>query len=250
MTRLFAKVLIVVLAVVFLSSAVVFAEKLQLGKKPIYVVKTKVTMKMDAKTSEAAWKKAPNVASSINHYIVTATGAVKTGSPPDGTKVTTLKYLWDAKNLYCFIKVKDPQNYTGSISPTDFDSVQYSIDAKNCNKSTYNGKCDASYTLSRPFKRANGQPYSEVWGWGETVQMAAFKKNSKSIGTASNYTQEVKIVMSLHGVATLKAKKKIGWDMQINDATVAKAGRTYQLVWNSLDYAWVNPSTMGTLILK
>ena len=245
----FARVFSVVLAVVFISSATVFAVDLSLKKAPLYVVKATGTMKMDAKMSEASWKKATNVASSIDRTIITATKAVVKGTPAGAAKVTTLKYLWDSKNIYCFIVVKDSQNYTASVNAIDFDAVEYHIDAKNCDRSSYNGKCDAQYRLSRPYKRANGKTYTDVSGWG-AYNAAAFKVNSKSIGTATNYTQEVKIVLSHHGVATLKAKQKIGWDIQVNDAKVAKAGRTYQLVWNSLDNAWVNPSTMGTLIMK
>ncbi|MEI6601874.1 MAG: sugar-binding protein [Clostridia bacterium] len=244
-----ARIMSIVLALVFLSSGTILAEALSLKKASIYVVKTTVSMKMDGKTYEKSWSKAPNVASTMSHTIVTATKKVVKGTPAGAAKVNTLKYLWDSKNIYVLISIKDLENYTGSIGPTDFDSVEYHIDAKNCDRSSYNGKCDAQYRLARPYKRSNGRTYTDVSGWG-AYNAPAFRVNSKSVGTSTYYTQEVKIVLSHHGVSSLKAKQKVGFDIQVNDASPVTAGRRFQIVWNSLDNAWISPKSMGTLIMK
>ncbi|MEI6601876.1 MAG: sugar-binding protein [Clostridia bacterium] len=245
----FAKVISVVLAIVFLSAGTAFAEALSYKMPALYVVKTTVAMKMDAKTLESSWKKATNVYATMKHWETTATKKWTKVKPAGAASVSTLKYLWDSKNIYVYIVVQDPKNYTGSIQPVDFDAVEYHIDAKNCDRASYNGKCDAQYRLSRPYKRANGKTYTDVSGWG-AYNAAAFRVNSKSIGTTTSYTQEVKIVLAHHGVATLKAKQKVGFDIQVNDASPVTAGRRFQIVWNSMDNAWINPSTMGTLIMK
>ena len=243
------RVLSVAIALAFLVSGTAMAEALSFKMPSLYVVKSTVAMKMDGKSLESSWKKATNVATTMKHWETTATKKWTKVKPSGAASVTTLKYLWDAKNIYVFIVINDLKNYTGSIIPTDFDSVEYHIDAKNCDRTSYNGKCDAQYRLARPYKRANGKTYTDVSGWG-AYNAAAFRVNSKSIGTSSSYTQEVKIVLSHHGVATLKAKQKIGFDIQVNDASPVTAGRRFQIVWNSMDNAWINPSTMGTLIMK
>jgi len=245
----FVRVMSIVLALVFLSSGTVFGVALSYKMPALKVVKTTVAMKMDAKTLEKAWAKAPNVASTMNHWEVTASKKWQTTKPAGAASVSTLKYLWDSKNIYVYIVVKDLQNYTGSVGPTDFDAVEYHIDAKNCDRSSYNGKCDAQYRFSRPYKRANGKIYTDISGWGAYNQ-AAFKVNSKCVGTATSYTQEVKIVLAHHGVATTSKGKKIGFDIQVNDASPSTVGRKFQIVWNSMDNAWINPSTMGTLIMN
>jgi len=248
----FVKVLSVVMAIAFLSTVSVFAAEtaLQYGKSPISVVKASAALKMDGKALEASWKKAPNLNKTIDHYKITATGAWKKLPAAGVASVTTLKYLWDTKNIYCFITVKDTTNYTaGAINVLNIDAVEYHLDAKNSDRISYSGKNDAQYRFSRPYKRANGQTYTDVSGWG-SYNAPQFKNNCKSIGTSTTYTQEIKIPLATHGVATLKKGQKIGWDIQVNDATAQKAGRTYQLVWNSKDNAWTNPSTMGTLIMK
>ena len=243
------RVFSIAIALAFLVTGSAFAEALSYKMPSLYVVKTKVAMKMDAKTLESSWKTAANVATTMNHWETTATKKWTKVKPSGAASVSTLKYLWDAKNIYVFIVVKDLQNYTGDINPVSFDSVEYHIDAKNCDRTSYNGKCDAQYRLSRPYKRANGKTYTDVSGWG-AYNAAAFRVNSKCIGTSSSYTQEVKIVLAHHGVATLKAKQKVGFDIQVNDASPVTAGRRFQIVWNSMDNAWINPSTMGTLIMK
>lgn len=246
----FTRVLSIIMVIAFLSSATVFAEVLTLKKKAITVTKATGTIKLDGKDREYSWKKARNMASTINHTIITRTKAVVNGQPAGCAKVTTLKYLWSKKALYVFITIKDKTLYSKGFESIQFDSVEYHIDAKNCDRASYNGICDEQYRLSRPYKGTDKKIHTDVTRWGKVNIIPAFTKNSKSIGTSTSYTQEVKIVLAHHGVANLKAKQKVGFDIQINDATATKAGRTFQLIWNSLDNAWINPSTMGTLIMK
>ena len=226
---------------VFLLSVGVAAEGNGSGslKKPaIKVTKASGTIRIDGKATEASWKKAPNLYKTMNTEIITATTKTTTKFPANSAKITTLKYLWDAKAIYVFMTVADKTSSVNAIEAYNQDSIEYHIDVKNCKRTAYNGKCEGQYRMNRK---------AAVSGWGY-FNRAGFVSSAKSINGSSSYTQEVKIRFDWHGVSSLKKGAKIGFDIQVNDAI--NNVRTYQIVWNSLDNAWSNPSTMGTLIFN
>lgn len=235
------KVIGLSMMMVFLFSVAGFAandnESAHLKKKPITVKKLVGKIKIDGKSKDKAWKSAKNVAKGIDTLIYTSSKARTKKFPADAAKVTTLKYLWDSKGVYAFITVSDKTPSTTAFEVTANDAVEWHIDAKNCKRASYNGKCDGQYRLSR----------SGVISSFGYINRSGFKSNSKAVNGKTSYSQEIKIRVDWHGVKSLSKGKKVGWDIQVNDGI--NNTRTYQLVWNSLDNAWTNPSTMGTLVM-
>lgn len=211
------------------------------GMASIKVTKASGTMKIDGKAKEKSWSKAKNYASKVNGYILTKNKTINAKKTSKMATVKTFKLLWNSKGLYCFMQVNDKtKSMNASGSPTDSDSIEYHIDANYLRRTSFGSdKNDAQYRLARDGKT--------VSGWG-SYNRNAFKSNAKGSTTASSYQQEIMIRWDNHNAKNVKKGKKVGFDIQVNDA-VSNA-RTYQIVWNSWDNAWVNPSTMGTIILN
>ncbi len=226
-----------------------------MGKKAKNVKKAAGKIKIDAKSKDKAWKKATSfkatdfvwaVGSGEGVGMALGKSAVKkiTSKDTKAKKIAypkTLKVTWDKSWLYVYMEVSDKtQQNIFPYNDYNTDSVEYYIDAKDTNKAlTDANKSAAQYTLAR-----NGKGYT---GWG-SKNLARWKKSVKTKDTKAAYTHEVKIKFSDHGVANMKVGKKIGFDIQINDSTTGKT-RDYNVVWNSLDNAWTNAATMGTIKL-
>lgn len=227
----------------------------QLNKKVKNVKKATSKIKIDGKAKEKAWKKAAQIKKSEcvwavgdasgNGMAAGKSSAKKfTNSDLNGRKVAypkTLKITWDKSWLYVFFDVSDTtQHNVFPYTHYNTDAVEYYVDVQNTDKPlTDFNKSAAQYTLAR-----NGKGYS---GYG-SKNLTRWKKSIVSKETKKGYTQEVKIKFSDHGISNMKAGKKIGFDFQINDSMEGKI-RDNHIVWNSLDNAWSNAATMGTIKL-
>jgi len=205
-------------------------------KPPISIAKATSSISIDDSALEADWTNTMNYASIIDQ--TKTAGAWVPGQPEGCATVDTLKFLWDENFIYVYISVKDSTISALSTTTYNNDSVEYFIDATNCDKPSYNGVDDGQYRLGRDGTISGMGGYNAI----------TFATNSKSVSTDTGYTQEIKIALADQGVTTALAEgQSIGIDVQVNDA---KDGtRTWQLVWNSKDVGWANPSSMGTVNL-
>lgn len=241
--------LVVASALVLTFALTAFAAgdgKSQLKMPTLKIAKVSKAIKIDGKANDKAWAKCKNLASLMGsgHYMdqSKSPAVIMKGIPAGAAKVKVLKILWDPKALYVYIQIADNTPYEDPTHVSNSDSVEYHIDAKNLDKTAYNpnSKNEGQYRLTRQ---------GFITGWG-SFSRAAFKVDSKCIATASGYQQEIKIRWANHGISKMTKGKKIGFDIQVNDATAAASGRRYSIVWNSEDNAWTNPATMGTLLTK
>lgn len=246
------KVISISLALVTACSAFAFAagdgSSTVGGKtKTLKVKQKKGTVKTNGKATEKAWKKA---------------GVIKSGAFTWGTdddmmaaktkkisgnvaKIGACKLLWDKKGIYIYIDVKDNTPYDDKFAGvTSVDSVEYHFDMANKKNNAYMGKNDVQYCFTRT---------GRLNGWGE-MNTNGFRssRNSKSINNKKKgYKQEIYVRCDWHGVTSFKKGMKVGFDLQINDALKKNTQVTRRhIVWNSIDNAWNNPATMGTLILS
>ena len=216
--------------------------------KTLQVKKRSSKVKIDGKNKDKAWKKATSIKSSAFTYgLDKDMNAGKTSSkfPKDVAKISACKLLWDSKGIYVFMNIKDTTPYDDTFAGIyNSDSVEYHFDMKNKKSTAYMGKNDVQYIYSRK---------GNLGGWGEQ-NSNGFKssKNSKTIDKkAKGYQQEIYVRCDWHDVTSFKKGNKVGFDLQINDALHKNSNTTRRhIVWNSVDNAWTNPATMGTLILK
>lgn len=140
-------------------------------------------------TVDAAWSKAVELP--INRYQTAwqgATGVAKT--------------LWDEQNLYVLIQVSDAQLDKSNVNAWEQDSVEIFLDENNAKTSFYQDD-DGQFRINFD-NEASFSPASLSEG---------FESATKVSGT--NYTVEVKIPFKK---VTVSNDKKIGFDVQINDA--------------------------------
>jgi len=232
------KLLAICLTVLFLlPTFVVQAADNSFGKPPISIGFSSNPITIDGIADETDWANTANMASIIDN---TRTGGVWVAGQPSGcATVDTLKFLWDANFIYVLIKVNDSTISAPDTSAYNNDGVEYFIDTLNDKtKTAYNGVYTAQYRKERS---------GAVSGWG-SYSNANFTINSSCVSTDTGYTQEVKIAGADHGPTTFAAGTSIGFDIQINDAK--DGARTWQIVWNSKDVGWTDPSSFGTLDLS
>lgn len=168
---------------------------------------------------DAVWSQA--AALPVNRYQLAWQGA--TG---------TAKALWDAENLYVLIQVSDSQLNKTSANPWEQDSVEIFLDQNNGKTSFYqddDGQYRINYDNEASFNPAD---------IGTGVVSA-----TKVSGT--HYTVEVKLPLSR---ITPENGKKIGFDVQINDAK--DGARQSAAAWNDTTGAgYQDTSVYGILTL-
>ena len=113
------------------------------------------------------------------------------------------KALWDEKNLYVLVEVQDDKLDKSSANAWEQDSVEIFVDQNNGKTSSYEEGNDGQYRVNFD---------NEV-----TISPASLAEGFESATSISgtNYTVEVKI--PLKAITPAKGKK-IGFDIQINDA--------------------------------
>jgi len=213
---------------------------------------------IDGKAKEASWFHAVNYAKQLNNYIDSqdSNSPIKSQDgdgpgkykgiqwKPGMAKVKVCKLLWNKTGLYCYMEVADKTKClykTGAVE-INSDSIEYYIDAANKDRKSYgNDNNEEQYRLDRGGKQTPSGSHAETPG------QKAFLIDSKSISTSDGYQQEILIRWDSHNLKKVKKGNKVGFDIQVNDAV--DHVRKTQVIWNSWDEAWFNPSTMGTIRL-
>ncbi|WP_339269594.1 endo-1,4-beta-xylanase [Paenibacillus sp. FSL R5-0470] len=143
------------------------------------------------------------------------------------------KALWDDENLYLLVQVNDTQLNKSSVNEYEQDSVEIFLDQNNAKTSFYQSD-DGQYRVN----------YDNETSFNPTSIAAGFESATQISGT--NYTVEVKI--PLHGI-TPDNDKKLGFDVQINDAK--DGSRQSVAAWNdTTGTGYMDTSVYGVLTLK
>lgn len=145
----------------------------------------------------------------------------------------TAKALWDDKNLYVLVNVKDTELDKASQNPWEQDSVEAFVDENNGKTTTYQ-KDDGQYRVS--FENKQSFNPAEI--------STGFESATKVSGT--NYTVEMKIPFK---TVTPSNNQKIGFDVQINDAK-GSGTRKGTANWNdTTGVGYQDTSVYGVLTL-
>ncbi|MBN2354230.1 MAG: endo-1,4-beta-xylanase [Spirochaetales bacterium] len=167
---------------------------------------------------DAVWTKAPAM-----DIVIFVQGKGATGAG---------RALWDGKNLYVFVKVKDPLLSKKSANDYEQDSVEIFVDEKN-NKSFDYKEDDAQYRVNFT------NDFSSRGNPAKIVSAVAV--------TSDGYAVEAAIPFRF---ALPKPGTKIGFDLQINDDQ-GKGRRESYSKWNDpTNESYRNTSGFGTLVLK
>ncbi|WP_141505351.1 endo-1,4-beta-xylanase [Paenibacillus luteus] len=171
-------------------------------------------------TVDSVWSSAPEIP--INRYQMAwqgATGVAKT--------------LWDNENLYVLVQVRDAQLDKSSAAEHEQDSVEIFVDENN-GKSSFYQDDDGQYRVN----------FDNQTSFNPTSFAEGFVSATKISGT--NYTVEVKIPFKK---VTPGADKKIGFDVQINDAK--DGARQSVATWNdTTGNNYMDTSGYGILTLS
>lgn len=152
-------------------------------------------------TVDAVWSQAPVLP--VNRYQMAWQGASGVA-----------KALWDDQNLYVLIQVTDSQLNKTNVNAWEQDSVEVFVDQNNAKTSYYqddDGQYRVNYTNETSFN-----PSSIANGFASATQVSG-----------TNYTVEMKIPLNK---VTPDNNKKIGFDVQINDAK--DGSRQSVAAWN------------------
>ncbi|WP_019912469.1 endo-1,4-beta-xylanase [Paenibacillus sp. HW567] len=170
-------------------------------------------------TVDAVWSKAPELP--VNRFQMAWQGASGVA-----------KTLWDDQNLYVLIQVSDAQLDKTSKNVWEQDSVEMFLDENN-GKTTFYQADDGQFRINFD-NEATFNPASMADG---------FQSATKVSGT--NYTVEVKIPFKK---ITAGNDKKIGFDVQINDAK--DGARQSVAAWNdTTGNGYQDTSVYGVLTL-
>ncbi|WP_081387650.1 endo-1,4-beta-xylanase, partial [Paenibacillus odorifer] len=143
------------------------------------------------------------------------------------------KALWDDQNLYVLIQVSDTQLDKSSVNAHEQDSVEIFVDQNN-GKTTFYQDDDGQYRINFD-NETSFNPLSIAAGFESATQISG-----------TNYTVEVKI--PLQGI-TPDNDKKLGFDVQINDAK--EGSRQSVAAWNDTSgTGYMDTSVYGVLTLK
>nr|WP_245987857.1 endo-1,4-beta-xylanase [Cohnella lupini] len=170
-------------------------------------------------TVDSAWSEAAEIP--INRYQMAWQGA--TG---------VAKALWDDQNLYVLIQVSDAQLDKTSAAAYEQDSVEIFLDQNNEKTSSYQAD-DGQYRVN----------FDNETSFNPTGIETGFASATKVSGT--NYTVEVKIPLTS---VTPGNDKKLGFDVQINDAK--DGARQSVAAWNdTTGTGYMDTSNYGELTL-
>ncbi|MES2429346.1 MAG: sugar-binding protein [Bacteroidota bacterium] len=180
--------------------------------------------------ADSLWLRAP-----VNDIGKTISGTIQTGS--------TWQAMYDATNLYVFVKVKDSTLSNLGYNDWDQDGVEIYISGSNNRNGIYNNTTDHQYRFNW-----NMLPYSTRNIQGNT--------NSKDNivyaipTTTDGYTLEVAIPWATIGGGTPFNFKEIGFDININDQHDGAAQREATVGWNSTNSDnYLNTTNFGSVPL-
>lgn len=171
-------------------------------------------------TVDSAWGAANEI--SINRYQMAWQGASGVA-----------KALWDDQNLYVLIQVSDAQLDKSSANAYEQDSVEIFLDENNAKSFSYQAD-DGQYRVN----------FDNETSFNPAGIAAGFVSATKISGT--NYTVEVKIPLKS---VTPTNGKKLGFDVQINDAK--DGSRQSVAAWNDTSgQGFQDTSVFGELTLS
>lgn len=144
----------------------------------------------------------------------------------------TAKALWDDQNLYVLIQVSDSQLNKANENAWEQDSVEVFLDQNNGKTSSYQDD-DGQYRIN----------FDNETSFNPPSISEGFVSQTKK--TANSYTVELKIPLT---AVTPANEKKLGFDVQINDAT--DGARTSVAAWNdTTGNGYQDTSVYGELTL-
>lgn len=145
----------------------------------------------------------------------------------------TAKALWDDHNLYVLIQVSDSELNKANANAWEQDSVEVFLDQNN-GKTTFYQSDDGQYRIN----------YDNETSFSPTSIATGFESQTKK--TETSYTVELKIPLT---AVTPANQKKLGLDVQINDAT--DGARTSVAAWNdTTGNGYQDTSVYGELTLS
>ncbi|GLX67178.1 endo-1,4-beta-xylanase [Paenibacillus glycanilyticus] len=144
----------------------------------------------------------------------------------------TAKAIWDDQNLYVLVQVSDTQLNKANANAWEQDSVEIFLDQNNAKKSYYQSD-DGQYRIN----------FDNQTSFSSASIATGFESQTKKSGTS--YTVEVKIPLT---AVTPANQMKLGFDVQINDAT--DGARTSVAAWNdTTGSGYQDTSVFGELTL-
>ncbi|MEK5478164.1 endo-1,4-beta-xylanase [Paenibacillus sp. FSL R5-0407] len=144
----------------------------------------------------------------------------------------TAKTLWDDKNLYVLIQVKDDKLDKSSVNVWEQDSVEVFVDENNAKSTSYQDD-DGQYRVN----------FDNETSFNPAKIAEGFESKTSVSGT--NYTVEMKIPFK---TITPANNAKIGFDAQINDAK--NGARISANAWNDPSgQGYQDPSVFGEVTL-
>lgn len=145
----------------------------------------------------------------------------------------TVKTLWDEKNIYVLVRVKDKTLNTDNKNAYEQDSVELFLDENN-DKSYYYQEDDGQFRVS-------------------CINMVTFGSNGKREGfqssvkvTEEGYLVEAKIPLT----TTAEKGKVMGFDVQINDSNERGERISVAKFNDDSDNSWQSTARWGNLLLK
>ncbi|MBE5988375.1 GH35 family endo-1,4-beta-xylanase [Lacrimispora xylanisolvens] len=145
----------------------------------------------------------------------------------------TVKTLWDEKNIYVLVRVKDKTLNTDSKNAYEQDSVELFLDENN-DKSYYYQEDDGQFRVS----------CKNMVTFGSNGKREGFQSSVKV--TEDGYLVEAKIPLT----TTAEKGKVMGFDVQINDSNERGERISVAKFNDDSDNSWQSTARWGNLLLK
>ena len=145
----------------------------------------------------------------------------------------TVKTLWDEKNIYVLVHVKDKTLNTDNKNAYEQDSVELFLDENN-DKSYYYQEDDGQFRVS----------CKNMVTFGSNGKREGFQSSVKV--TEDGYLVEAKIPLT----TTAEKGKVMGFDVQINDSNERGERISVAKFNDDSDNSWQSTARWGNLLLK
>lgn len=145
----------------------------------------------------------------------------------------TVKTLWDEKNIYVLVRVKDKILNTDNKNAYEQDSVELFLDENN-DKSYYYQEDDGQFRVS----------CKNMVTFGSNGKREGFQSSVKV--TEEGYLVEAKIPLT----TTAEKGKVMGFDVQINDSNERGERISVAKFNDDSDNSWQSTARWGNLLLK
>ena len=160
------------------------------------------------------------------------------------------KGMWDSKNLYLLVQVKDSalRPYLGSDSVFNFDAVEIFLDGNHSRTANYNGVNDFqylfSYYLGTGGKKVIRKGPNDPAGTDTTgIQYAVSN-------TSDGYNMEISIPWSTYTTGSASRPDTVGFDINVDDNSHDLGKRDEQIQWaNNSTEDYNQPQLFGTVPL-